>query len=170
MKPTIGKWKDSKHRIVEYSGAIGPIKANGKTPNEASAACETAVLDALKRLELGTTIGQWSGHTWIVFPTIDGYNYWLDTFSGPHYSVSSPGSREHAIDKALFHLAQSVWTHAVPDDTAFVDGLPYGIRAELGAYFAWQREYRRLADRGYSDTDARAIIAGFKRETEALSA
>lgn len=169
MKPTIGKYKNAKGKITAYHASIGPLQTQGDTPGEAADRCTVAVVDALRRLELGTTIGSWQGHMYVIAPSINGFSYWIDTFSRPDYFTDTNGSREFAADHALLHLAQTLWSCEVPDDRAYVASLPAGIQSELLGYFHWQREYRRLSTKGYNDTDTRAIIGGFKREADPVT-
>ncbi len=61
MKPTITKLKDVRGRITGYRAALGPVERDGKTPAEASAACEAASLDALQRLDYVTDVHEWRG-------------------------------------------------------------------------------------------------------------
>jgi hypothetical protein len=164
MKPTISKFKNVKGRIVGYRARFGPIDAQGATPNEAVEQCAKAVQDALERLERGASIGQWRGHTYVVSPDANGWRAWCDVYSRTDYYTGSGQTREDAEDGVLSHLAASLWTHDVVDDEAFVDGLPQSIKKELVDRFKWYREYKRLADKGYNDSDARAIIGGFKKE------
>jgi hypothetical protein len=92
MKPTVKKLKDIRgRRIVGYRAHIGAIATQGSTPQEAAEKCEAAVHAALARLERGTLVGSWRGHTYVVSPTSEGWRYWLDTSSpySPSRSASS---------------------------------------------------------------------------------
>jgi hypothetical protein len=99
-------------------------------------------------------------------PTVNGWSYWIDTFSRDGYGVSLPSSRtrEDAENDALHNLAQSVWTLDVKDDEAFLGvepsteecGLPYVVRDLLRPWIRWQRDFARLRAEGLSDVDAHA--------------
>jgi hypothetical protein len=63
MKPTVVKVKNVRGRIAAYKAKFGPIDASEETPNDALSACERRVFSALERLDRGTLIGEWRGHT-----------------------------------------------------------------------------------------------------------
>jgi hypothetical protein len=157
MKPTVKKLKTLKGRIVGYDASIGEVTTEGPTPREAAANCERAVLQALARLDRRATIGSWRGHVYVIAPTIDGWSYWLDTFS-PGYGVTiGKSDREDAEDGALSHLAQNVWTLDVSDDAAFVVGLPPKAKADITGWIRFQRSYAALKAEGKTDNEAHRL-------------
>jgi hypothetical protein len=165
MKPTLTKRRDVRgRRIVAYVATIGPISATASTPAEAIDQCETAVQSALDRLSHGTTIGTFHGHTYVISPDADGYRYWTDTFSSLEYSCNVAVDRHAAREAALYHLAQTVWTHDI-DDHAFVADLPDRLQRDLLSYFQWQRDYRAFKAQGYDDTQIRALLFQGTRPT-----
>lgn len=165
MKPTIYKRKDTRGRIVSYRAALGPLEGTGPDAKHASEALELELMAALDRLKSGPMIGTWREHTYIIMPSAYGWSYWLDVLSRDS-RIDDRGDRHEVKESALRHLAQIVWTHDVEDDRAFVEGLPGAIVADLLGYFNWQREYKRLSSKGYTDTETRNIIAGFQKEEE----
>ncbi len=156
MKPTVKKLKTLKGRIVGYAASIGEVTVEGPTPSEAATNCERAVLQALARLDRRATIGSWRGHTYVIAPTIDGWSYWLDTFS-PGYGVTiGKPDREDAEDGALTHLAQNIWESDV-DDEAFVVGLPPKAKTDIASWIRFQRSYAALKAEGKSDNEAHRL-------------
>lgn len=143
MKPTIRKQKSARGRVTGYAASYGPISTpECATPIEATAQCEKQVDQALARLERGTRVFTWRGHTCVVSPTTAGWQYWTDTFSATDYAVQcGTESREDAENSAYHHLAQNVWTREVADDEAFVEGLPYSVRRQIRSWIAFQRAY-----------------------------
>jgi hypothetical protein len=148
MKPTIQKPKNIRGRITGYSARIGEVEAQGETLAEATEKCEREVSNALSRLDRGGLIATWQGHTYGVFPTINGWEYWLDTFSHIDYRQGHDGTREDVQDRALHHLAQNVWSLAVPIDDEFIVGLPKAVATEILAWCRWQRRFAALRDEG----------------------
>jgi hypothetical protein len=157
MKPTVKKIKAMRGRIVGYSAHIGEVKAEGATPTEASEACDRAVALALARLDRGVEIGSWRGHTYIVFPTVEAWGYWIDTSSVRSYVGVS--EREEAQDAALHHLAQNLWGPEVNDES-FLVGLPLSVASELARWIRFQRSYAALRAEGKSDIEAHRLAAG----------
>jgi len=159
MKPTITKLKNARGRITGYRAAIGPIEADGKTPAEATEACERATLDTLSRLERCRSVRAltWQGRTFVVAPTLDGWSYWLDTFSQGYSNMLPPSSFEDASDRAMHHLAQHVWNHDVEDDAAFVASLPSGIRSDLTGWIRFQRAYKIREAEGRNDNETHRL-------------
>ncbi len=165
LKAKLAKLKNLRGKITGHRATIGVLRAEGETPKAAALNVETEVLKALLRLDRGTVIRVWRGHTFIVFPDTGGWRYWLDIFtpsgSTHNYSVQCPGDREDAEDAALFHLAQMIWTPEVNDDE-FLSELPTSVMQKLEAYFQWQRRYAAAKAEGKSDEDAHQIASGWK--------
>lgn len=156
MKSTVAKVKDVRGRITSYSASIGPIKVSAETPKEAVMKCEQSVIGALGRLDRGPEIARWRGHTYVVAPTVDGWFYWLDTFSSIDYRCHIVGAREEAVDAALHHLAQQLWTQAV-DDAAFVIGLPSGVAKTIVDWIGFQRRYAKHKESGKNDIECHRL-------------
>jgi hypothetical protein len=156
MKPTVLKRKDSRGRITGYVAHIfsvdSPLCA---TAVEASAACERETLAALHRLDRGTRIFKWQGHTVVVAPTIEGWSYWIDTSTRTDFDshVAGSATREDAENAALSHLAQNVW-EPVFDDVSFLATLPPSVASELAPWIRFQRSYATLRAAGKSDAEA----------------
>ena len=157
MKPVMSKRKDSKGRITGHVATVGPIQGEGPTGRDAVTNNEILVGAALDRLDRGTLIGQYKGHTYVVSPTIHGWTYWLDTFSSTTYGCDAGTDKDGAKYQAISHLAKTVWT-LDDDDQAFVIGLPVTLQRELVEYFQWQRAYRKFRDMGQTDNQARQSI------------
>lgn len=167
LKPTIKKLKDLRGRIKGYRARYGVFSAEGETAKAAELNVETHVLQSLMRLDVGTLIGQWRGHTYVVAPDTSGWRYWTDVFSRVDYWVTvGTGSKEEAVHDALSHTAKTVWTREVID-TEFVEGLPVAIQKELIRYFNWQRAYAVAAEGGANDTQARLIADKVAQQTGA---
>jgi hypothetical protein len=160
MKPDTRKIKTARGRIAGYAASFGPIAtAKHDTAIDASRACETETRNALDRLAQGTTIYRWQEHTYVVSPTVDGWQYWLDTFSSTYTCVcTARETRAECADSALAHLAANAWTYAADDD-AFLSTLPERFHADLRKRFAYCREYKRLIDAGHTDQSARQVMA-----------
>ena len=156
MKPSVGKLKNSRGRIVGYVASIGPVQTESyaMTPTEASTACERETLAALERLDRGTRVFQWQGHTVVVAPTVHGWSYWFDTLSRTDLAnhVGAP-TREDAENAALHHLAQHVW-EPVFDDADFLATLPPSVARDISRWIHFQREYTRIRAEGKSDVEA----------------
>ena len=149
MKPTVSKIKNIRGRITGYVAYIGEVRAEGKTPKEASEKCEREAYDALARLDYGPLLGTWRGHAYVISPTITGWEYWIDTFSRVDYSVKceTANTREDVRWRALSHMAQNLWTVDVNDDEFLAD-LPSSVVDTLKSWIRFQREYARLAKEG----------------------
>lgn len=162
MKPTLKKRKNVRGRIVGHGAMFAGIIGEGPTPKEAIESCEVRVRAALERLKRGTLVGTWRGHAYVISPTQEGWQYWIDTHSRTDYAVGMPSdkNRDEAQDAAMFALAQGLWTLEVENDVTFVDGLSYPIRTELLSWIAWQRRYAAAKVTGKSDTEAHAIASG----------
>jgi hypothetical protein len=162
VKPTVRKVKDFRGRITGHKATLGPVKWSGRDPKHAANQCEQAAMLALDRLDRGAYIGKWRGHLYVVSPTIDGWAYWIDTFSATDYVVpcAAGAAREWAIDSALQHLAQNVWELDCRDDAAFVDGLPLDAAAKIMAWIGFQRRYAAEKAAGKSDVEAHRLACG----------
>jgi hypothetical protein len=157
MKPTIEKVKNMRGRVTGYRAKLGEVVAEGKTAAEAFEACEKKVLLALERLDRGAIVRTWRGHSYTVAPTIVGWEYMLDTFTG-YYGVNVNGSREDAEDAALHHLAQQLWT-TEDDDETFVRILPSKVAREILRWCAWQRRFATLKAEGKTDNEAHQLAS-----------
>lgn len=148
MKPTIHKRKDVRGRkALGYTGVIGAIAGpEAPTPAAAAELAETTVLAAIGRLAAGPKIDTWCGHTYAVYPTVDGWAYWIDTFSNG-YGVSASGDRFQVELSAIAHLAQNVWT-AEYDDHVLLQDVPPAVRPGLASWIAFQRCYIRIRNAG----------------------
>lgn len=167
MKPSLHKQKNLRGRIVGHVATIGPIREDGATPLQASEACDRSALAALDRLDRGPDILRWHGHVIVTFPTVCGWSYWIDTFSDAGYSVSCGlDSRETAIDRAIHHVAQHVWSHET-DDTAFLATLPPSLRTEIKGWIAFQRAYVRFQAAGHSPNDCHHLACEASSASEA---
>ena len=143
MKPTIRKIRDIRGRkITGYSATLGPIEAYGSTPSEAQTSAWGSVARTLERLDRGAFIGHWNGRAYVVIPDVAGWAYWIDTSSSAHITSSNYLERESAINAALYHLAQNLWT-AETADTAYLLSLPESLRPELASWIGFQRAYLR---------------------------
>jgi len=160
LKPVITARKDRRARTTHYQADLGPVTVSELDRATAGERCEAEVRAALERLERGPQIGQWRGHTYVIAPDVAGWCYWTSAFSSSNVRNSQRGSREDVENAALRHLAQITWTHDVEDDTAYVEGLPFSIRAGLVSYFAWQRTYKAARDAGHDDEQARQLAEG----------
>jgi len=165
LKPTIKKLKNLRGKITGYRARYGVQQAEGETAKAAALNVETAVLNALMRLDRGTHIGVWRGHTYVIAPDGDGWRYWIDTFSRTDYWCMTNGTRDEVQDIAMRGLAQTTWTREVEDDVAFVEGLSYPVRRELVTYFNWQRAYAVARDKGETDESARAFADTVQRHS-----
>jgi hypothetical protein len=176
LKPTIEKLKDARRRIIGYTAFLKtstvtfPPFAEGKpTPKEAEEDWNNKTIAALERLDRGTIIRQFLGHTFIITPTSTGWDYWIDTFR-TSYSVQTSSTREKCEDSCLTHIAQMMWN---PDseekDEDYVKALPESLRGEVLYWINWQREMKRLRAAGFSDNDARDIIGGWKTEQSCVA-
>lgn len=147
-------------RVTGHAATLGPIEGTGPTVAEALTAAETAVREALARLDQGLHIGQWQGHTYVVAPDLFGWRYWLDTFS-PGYlgNTMTAGTRQAVIHSALHHLAQNLWTPET-DDRAFLDSLPIELHSELNGWMSWQRRFASLRAEGLTEDEARRRMDG----------
>jgi hypothetical protein len=83
------------------------------------------------------------------------------------------GDKPESIWRGIVrHAAQLAWSHGEPDDSSFVDCATAqyrpdkserterereSLRRELLRYFAWQREYKRLADSGVPASEAHRL-------------
>src|SRR3954468_18525025 len=160
MKPTVTKQKDARGRIRSHVATFGPIECSSSvSAADAIATCARETAAALERLERGTTIGQWQGHTYVVSPDCHGWRTWCDAFSSGTYHVAMSGTKEDAADSILSHLASIVWTHDVTDDRAYVATLPERLRRDLLERFAWYRKMRAFMALGYTDQQSRDLIA-----------
>jgi hypothetical protein len=160
MKPTVTKQKDIRGRIRSHVATFGPITySSAVSAADAIAGCERETVDALERLDRGSIIRQWNGHTYIVSPDANGWRMWCDAFSTPDYFIGTNGTRERAEDDILTHLAAVVWSYDVADDRAYVATLPERLRAELLQRFAWYRAMKTFTSQGYTDDQARQMIA-----------
>lgn len=62
--------------------------------------------------------------------------------------------------RAWQHVAQSLWSHMLDDDYAFVAAVPdlrngsEVLRDELLRYFSWQRDHARLMATGLTSNEA----------------
>src|SRR5271166_813444 len=101
----------SKRRIVGYVASIGPVDGGQRaTSAEAKQACEKDMIFALERLDRGPRVFMWREHTIVVAPTLNGWAYWIDTFSCSAYTChTNRVEREDAENDALHHLAQNLW-------------------------------------------------------------
>lgn len=174
MKPKVAKVKNARGRITGYRASLCGLSAEGATKQEALAALDVHLRDTVARFAVGTTIGQWAGHTYVVSPSVDGYQTWVDVYSRTDYSVASCGPRGTAIISALRSIAQQIWTHDTDDEALYaslpdVDGRAELID-ELRSYLSWQRNYKRYRDVGYDDQMARDLIAGFVTPAQAEEA
>ncbi len=159
MKPKVYKHKDARGRIVGYGAELGAIVGKGATPALAVAECDQLTIAAIKRLDRGTAIGKWREHTYVVSPHVNGWEYWIDTFSQLGYSVSgSWDQREDCVDAALHHLAQNLWSRDT-DDTAMIASLPVGPAKDMKGWIAWQRQMIAFEGQGYTQDQARQMIA-----------
>lgn len=160
MKPTLTKITNARGSTIGHRASFGPISGStDATPADARVSCEREVLTALERLDHGTSVHVWNGHTYVLSPTTHGWCYWLDTFGPGRYSTCGGyATMGEANTCALSHLAQNVWTHD-DDDTAFVALLPEGMRREKLQYFGWQRQMRAFTAQGYTSDQARQMIA-----------
>ena len=157
MKASLGKVKNIRGRITCYTATIGEMRSTGATPKAAIDNCEREVLSALERLDRGTLVGRWRDHTYIVAPAIDGWGYWIDTFTRGDYRVSGNWTdRESATNNALHHLAQHLWT-ASADDAAFLADLPASVASELARWIRFQRDYAKLVAEGKTDVEAHRL-------------
>ncbi|HWH75948.1 MAG TPA: hypothetical protein VNT76_01205 [Candidatus Binatus sp.] len=159
MKPTITKQKDIRGRVRSHCATIGPVTySSAVSAADAIVNCERETTAALERLDRGTIIRRWNGHIYIVSPDAFGWRAWCDVFSQTDYYIGSSGTREEAEDAILHHLASIVWTHE-DDDHAFVATLPERMRADLLKRFAWYRAMKTFMAQGYTDDQARQMIA-----------
>ena len=150
MKPTIRKHKHVRGKVLGYSAQLGPIESNTQPDKpRAIAECESFTLAALDRLGKGPTIARWQGHVLIVYPTPAGWAYWLDTFSNGYGNDVSLGADPIvAYNRAVYHLAQTVWDHQA-DDHALIGAVPdVAARAELAGWIAFQRTYQQIKTAG----------------------
>lgn len=162
MKPTVSKIKNMRGRITGYEARIGEVTAEGRNVGEASAACEANVLSALMRLDRGGLVLQWRGHFYIVAPTLDGWDYWIDTSTRGTFQPHS-GNRDEVAANALHHLAQNVWTRDV-DDREFLASLPAEVSRELSTWIKFQRAYTVLKADGKTDNEAHALASALSYE------
>jgi hypothetical protein len=82
MKPHVHKVKTPRGRIAGHTASIGPVTGGQReTPALAIDACDKEALAALYRLDRGTRVFRWRGHTIVVSPTVNGWEYWIDTSS-----------------------------------------------------------------------------------------
>jgi hypothetical protein len=162
MKPdALSKRKDVRGRVTGHVATIGPVSVIGSTPAKAAELCEAATRAALARLNRGSRIIVWRGHTVVVMPTIYGWDYWIDTYSHADIKNTTSGQdREDAESDALHHLAQHLWSPEV-DDEAFLStehahetGLPYVVRDLMRPWIRFQRAYAKLRAEGASDVEA----------------
>lgn len=161
MKPTIRKLKDIRgRRIVGYNARFALAEGNGPDPSTATARCEEALHAAMSRLDRATLIGRWRDHVYVVFPTLHGWSYWIDTFTHADYTIACGLSdREGAQDSAMHHLAQNLWTLDVESDDAFIEGLSTKVREQLRSWILFQRSYARLKAEGKTDAEAHRLAS-----------
>jgi hypothetical protein len=157
MKPTLHKVQTRTGRRIHCYYATGHgIEAEGKTPREARLAWDLAAMGALGRLERGTFIGQFRGHTFVVFPTLYGWSYWLDTFTHGYTGHGAGQTQEDAQDHALHHLAQNLWDVSCDDDAAFCASIPVeSVRDKIASWVRWQRGYEAGRLLGLTDEACR---------------
>lgn len=163
MKPdALSKRKDVRGRVTGHVATIGPVSVTGSTPAKASELCEAATRAALARLNRGSRVIVWRGHTIVVMPTIYGWDYWIDTYSRPDTKNTTTGQdREDAENDALHHLARHLWSPEV-DDEKFLGnepsteetGLPYIVRDLMRPWIKFQRAYAKFRAEGASDVEA----------------
>jgi hypothetical protein len=159
MKPNVYKRKSGRGRIVGHYAIVGPLcTADYTTPQGAAEAAETAVVEALTRLERGAFVFVQQGLVGVVSPDLYGWtSRIIDPAAPSDSSTMSHGTREACVAEMRYHIAQRQWTLACEDDFAYVlgiEGLSPAQWRELLDYFAWQRSYAYLRTQGKSDTDA----------------
>ena len=172
MRASVQKCKNIRGRITGYRASIGPVEVTAPIEAQANAECEQSTLNALARLERGTHVIVWRGHTVVVAPTVDGWSYYLDTFSrdyGIRFQSARGPTREDAEDNALHHLAQCLWTLDVENDNEFLIGLPKSVQGELRGWIAFQRSYAALRATGASDVEAHAKASHAPSQAEVAS-
>ena len=160
MNITIHKQKSARGRITGYSAHNDVMHAEGNTPAEAKANLDKDVINCLGRLARGPIMNRWNNHNWIVWPTIEGWAYWIDTFSIGYY-IAGIESKERAVESAMHHLAQSIWELSCADDDEFLRGLPDKSSADLKHWIKWQRSYAALKAQGKTDNEAHQMASGF---------
>lgn len=170
MKPTLGKKKNIRGRIVCHTATIGPFEGQGETPALAVEAVEGAIMNALARLDEGACVRVWRGHVAIVAPSTYGWCYWIDTFSSPHTQETNSYDRAEAMGKALHHLAQNVWESSVTDDLVFVEGLPGDVAREMAGWIRFQRSYAVLRAEGKTHAEAHHLACRDSSAADATSA
>lgn len=166
MKPTIRKIKDIRGRKVRgYEASLGALtSAHCDTSKAAIEDLEYLTIKAIDRLANGPTIARWQGHQLVVYPTLAGWGYWLDTFSSTKYGCDV-GDKDpiEAYNRAVYHLAQNIWT-ADTDDHELLAAVPdVAKRAELAGWIAFQRAYLSIKAMGQTaenDLHAAACAQG----------
>lgn len=157
MQIVARKLKNARGRITGYEAGFGPIVAQGATPQEAQENCERAVRSALDRLERGADVARWRDRVWAVFPTVEGWSYWIETgCDGRGQPARVGATREDATDQALHHLAQNLWEHSA-DDATFTQGLPSAVAAQLSDWIGFQRLYVAHRSNGKTDVEAHRL-------------
>jgi hypothetical protein len=161
MKPKVYKRKDARGRITGYGAEFRAVVGHGETPALAVADCERVLVAAVDRLYRGASIGRWQDHLYVVSPHVDGWEYWIDTFSQCGYSVvllGRQGTREMCVDAALQHLAQNLWTRDT-HDAEMIASLPAAPAREIKDWISWQRQMIAFQAQGYTQDQARQLIA-----------
>ena len=140
-------------RVYGTIAGIGPIMGElAQDKATAKASAETAVLDALARLDQGGRTFEWNGIHLTIFPSLYGWSY---VFDGMYCQNEAHGTREDAYRHALHHAAQNAWT-VDTDDVVFLASVnSITVRDEMKGWITWQRNYRRLVAEGKSDAVAR---------------
>jgi hypothetical protein len=157
MKPDVRKLKNARGRITGYEASFGPVRAEGATPEQARDLCAVAVHAALERLERGANVSRWRDHVWAVYPTEQGWHYWIETgCDGRGHPARQGATREDAEHQALHHLAQNLWGEA-SDDATYTQGLPPAVASEIESWIAFQRLYVRHRSNGKSDVEAHRL-------------
>lgn len=150
MKPTIRKIKDIRGRkVLGYEASLGSIvSARCDSAARAIEDCEYLTGKAIERLAAGPTIGRWRNHTIVVYPTIIGWAYWIDTFSNGYGTDCGRDDKIAAYNSAVYHLAQVDWSADV-DDYELIQAVPdVRLRAELAGWIGFQRSYIEIKAAG----------------------
>lgn len=143
IKPRIVKLRDVRgRRSVGYSAELSGVTANGPTAKDATTALEVLIVQNLERLTEGPIFGTWNGHAYAVVPAVDGWLYWIDTFSASYQGSIQRSTRAETVLSAIHHLAQNTWT-ADTDDPSFLTMIPIAIRSDLAGWIGFQRAYIR---------------------------
>ena len=151
-------------KISHYSASVMPssfgiwgpmVEANAPTLAAAKVNLAVKMVAALERLSLQPVIKMAYGLAAVIYPTLQGFDYFVINADGRHSStISGYREQDKAIAAAMADVYQRSWHADIENDISFVDGLAADQQSEMLSWINFQRNMVRLMADGMSANEA----------------